>query len=230
MNFNDIIESIKVFFNALPPIAGAFITFFIGWLIARFARFLAPKLLALLRFDRFSEKTGITGFLKKGNVGHSPSKLVGLLLYWFLMIIVLSNTVARLDLGAASSISTWISSALPRSIAAGIIVVIGIVVVIFLSNFFITIAKNAAIHSPVLIGKAIRYIGFIVVATMALDQLGLGQTIISTIFVLLFAAVAFGLALAFGLGCKDMAKKFMEDFIRNIQEKGRVKHGTDLEG
>ncbi len=230
MNFENITASITSFFNSLPPIAGAFLTFIVGWLVARLARVLAPKLLTFLRFDRMSEKTGISGFLKKGNVEYLPSKLVGILLYWFLMIITLSNTVARLDEGAASSISLWIRSALPIAIAACIIVVIGIVVVTFLSNFFITIAKNAAIHNPVLIGKAIKYIGFIVVATIALDQLGLGQTIVSTIFVLLFAAVAFGLALAFGLGCKDMAKKFMEDFIRNIQEKGRIKHGTDLEG
>lgn len=230
MTFANITDSITSFFNSLPPIAGAFLTFAIGWLVARLSRLLAPKLLTFLRFDRMSEKMGITGFLKKGNVGYSPSKLVGILLYWFLMILVLSDTVSRLDEGAASSISIWIRSALPITITAGIIVVIGLVVVTFLSNFFITIAKNAAIHNPILIGKAIKYIGFIVVATMALDQLGLGQTIVSTIFVLLFAAVAFGLALAFGLGCKDMAKKFMEDFIRNIQEKGRIKHGTDLEG
>ena len=230
MNFADITDSIGAFFNSLPPIGGAFLIFIIGWAAAHLARFLVPKLLTLLRFNRFCEKTGITGFLKKGNIGHLPSKLVGILLYWFLMIIVLSDTVARLDKGAASSISVWIGSALPRTLAAVIIVVIGAVVVTFLANFFITIAKNAAIHNPVLIGKAIKYIGFIVVATMALEQLGLGQTIVSTIFILLFAAIAFGLALAFGLGCKDMARKYVEEFIRNIQEKERMKHGTDLEG
>ena len=230
MNFYDIVDAITSFFNAMPPIAGAFLTFFLGWIIARFARFAIPKLLTVLRFDHFSDKTGLTGFLKKGNVEHSPSKLVGILAYWVLMVIVLSNTVARLDKGAASSISIWISSALPILIATCIIVVIGIVVVTFLSNFFITIARNAAVHNPVPIGKAIKYIGFIVVATMAMEQLGLGQTIVSTIFILLFAAAALGLALAFGIGCKDMARKFMEDFIRNLQEKERVRRGTDLEG
>jgi hypothetical protein len=230
MNFNDIFNSITSFFNSLPPIAGAFLTFLLGWLVARLARFLTPKLMTLLRFDRFSEKTGINGFLKKGNVHYTPSKLLGILVYWFLMILTLSNTVARLDKGAASSIQVWTSSALPILIATGIIVVIGMVVVTFLSNFFITIARNGAVRNPVLIGKAIKYIGFIVVATMALDQLGFGQTIVSTIFILLFAAIALGLAIAFGLGCKDMARKLMEDFIRNIQEKERIKHGTDLEG
>jgi len=230
MNFSDIADSIAAFFNSLPPIGGAFLTFLLGWAAARLARFLVPKILFLLRFDRFSEKTGIAGFLKKGNIRYSPSKLVGLLLYWLLMIIVLSNTVARLDEGAATSISIWIGSALPRTLAAVIIVVIGLVVVTFLANFFITIARNAAIHNPTLIGRAIKSIGFIIVATMALDQLGLGQTIVSTIFILLFAAIAFSLALAFGLGCKDMARKYTEEFIRNIQEKERMKHGTDLEG
>ncbi|MGB4586410.1 MAG: hypothetical protein WBH66_05150 [Rectinemataceae bacterium] len=230
MDFYDITDAIASFFNAMPPIAGAFLTFFIGWIIARFARFVIPKLLNLLRFDRFSDKTGLTGFLKKGNVEHSPSKLMGILAYWILMVIVLSNTVARLDEGAASSISVWISSALPILITTSIIIVIGVVVVTFLSNFFITIAKNAAVHNPVPIGKAIKYLGFVVVATMAFDQLGLGQTIISTIFILLFAAAALGLALAFGIGCKDMARKYMEDFFRNIQEKERIRRGTDLEG
>ena len=230
MNFSAIVDSITSFFNSLPPIVGAFLTFGLGWLAARFTRFLIPKLLVLLRFDRFSEKTGITSFLRKGNVSYTPSKLIGILLFWFLMIVVLSNTVARLDEVAASSLSTWLRSALPTMLATVITVFIGIVVVIFLSNFFITIARNAAVHNPDMIGKAIKYIGYFVVATMALEQLGLGQTIISTIFILFFAAVALGLGLAFGLGCKDLARKAMEDFIRNIREKQRVGHGTDLEG
>ena len=230
MNFADIADYIASLVNSLPPIAGAFLTFVLGWLLSRLARVLVPKLLVLLRFDRASEKIGISTFLKKGNVHYLPSQLAGILLYWFLIIIVLSDTVARLVEGAASSISIWISSALPTIIAACIIIVIGVVVVTFLSNFFITIAKNAAVQNPIVIGKAIKYVGLIVVATMALEQLGLGQTIVSTLFILFFAAAAFGLALAFGLGCKDMARKFMEDFIRNIQEKGRNKHGNDLEG
>jgi len=230
MNITAIFDSIAESFNAMPPLASALVTFLVGWVIARFSKFITPKILGAMKFDLLSEKMGISSFLKKGNVGYSPSKLMGILVYWFLMILVLSNTVARLDVGAAESISLWLMSALPGTLAAGIIVVIGIVVVTFLSNFFITIAMNAAIHNPVLIGKAIKYIGFILVFTMALEQLGLGQTIVSTLLILLFAAVALGLALAFGIGCKDIAKKYMEDFIRTIQEKERMRHGTDLEG
>ncbi len=230
MEFNTIIDSFRSFSQGLPPIAGALLTFILGWIVAVLARMLIPKLLGLLRFDRLSEKTGIASFLRKGNVHHSPSRLVGYLLYWFLMIAVLSNTVARLDEGVANSLSAWLRSALPNLLATLITVIIGLVVVTFLSNFIITIARNAAVHSPDLIGRIIKYLGYFIVATMAMEQMGLGQTIISTIFVLIFAAIALGVGLAFGLGCKDMAKRAFEGFIKNLREKQRVGQGSDLEG
>lgn len=230
MYLSEIITAITDFFGSMPPILGALLTFIAGWIIAKLFQIMLPKLLSFLKFDRLSEKVGITTFLRKGNVEYAPSKLVGMLVYWFLMVIVLSNTLAILDTKAAASLSDWLRSALPRTIAAILIVIIGIVIVSFLSNFFITIAKNAAIHNPILIGKIIRYVGFIILGTMVLEQLGLGQTIVSTLLLILFAALAFGLALAIGLGSKDIARKFIEDFIRNIREKERLKHGSDLEG
>ncbi len=230
MEINTILDSLRSFSQDLPPIAGALLTFVVGWLVAILVRFLVPKFLGLLRFDRLSEKTGIASFLRKGNVHHSPSRLVAYLLYWFLMVLALSNTMARLDQGAASSLSAWMRSALPTLLASLITVIIGFVVVTFLSNFIVTIARNAAVHSPDLIGRFIKYLGYFIVATMVLEQLGFGQTIISTIFIIIFAAIALGTGLAFGLGCKDLAKNAFENFLKNLREKQRVGQGTDLEG
>jgi len=221
MEINTIFDSLRSFSQDLPPIAGALLTFVVGWLVAILVRLLVPKFLGLLRFDRLSEKTGIASFLRKGNVHHSPSRL---------MILALSNTMARLDQGAASSLSAWMRSALPTLLASLITVIIGFVVVTFLSNFVVTIARNAAVHSPDLIGRLIKYLGYFIVATMVLEQLGFGQTIISTIFIIIFAAIALGTGLAFGLGCKDMAKNAFENFLKNLREKQRVGQGTDLEG
>ncbi len=227
---NEMIDAVFEFYRSLPPIVAAAITFVAGWLLAKLARFLVPKLLSVLRFDKVSEKMGIVAFLRKGNVHHSPSTLAGVLLYWLLLVIALSNTIATLDEGAAASIGTWVRSALPTLIVTFIGIVMGVVVVTFLSNFAVTIARNAAVRSDESIGKLIRSAGYIIVATMTLDRMGMGQTILSTLFVILFAAAALGAGLAFGLGCKDMARKAMEDFLRNLREKGRASRGTDLEG
>ncbi len=47
------------------------------------------------------------------------------------------------------------------------------------------------------------------------DSFGIGTTIVTYAFTLLFGALALGLALAFGLGCKDMVKKWVEGLTRN---------------
>lgn len=230
MNLNEIMTLVTNFLESLPPVGGAFITLLTGWFVAKLLKFLVPRILSLLRIDRLSEKTGLASFLKKGNVKHNPSSLAGILAYWFVMIFVLFKTVARLDEGLAESIEIWTRSALPRTIAAGLIVMIGIVLVTFIANFSVTIARNAAMRGAELLGRGIRYAGFIIVATMALEQLGLGRTIVSTLLMVLFAALSIGIALAFGLGCKDMARKYAEDIVKNLHERQRMRHGTDLEG
>ncbi|MCE5257111.1 MAG: hypothetical protein LLF89_09745 [Spirochaetaceae bacterium] len=221
---------LESYLSALPPFFAALLTFLIGWAIAGAIKFLLPKLLVLLRFDRLCNKIGLTAFLEKGKVKHNPSELLGILVFWILMVVTLINTISLLDNNIASSIQETMTSVFPHLLAAGLIVIIGVIIVTFLSNFFVTIARNAAMKNPELIGKAIKTLGSIIVLIIALEQLGMGETIMSALLVIMFAAIALGLALAFGLGCKDMARKAAEGFIRNLTEKERNKQGTDLEG
>lgn len=230
MSIAEFFQSIVEGFDALPPVAGAFLTLGLGWAFARLVKFLLPKLLVSLRFDRFSDKVGIASFLKKGKVRYAPSALAGTLAFWFLMVLVLSRTIAKLDAGAASSLSLWVNQALPIVLTSVIIVAIGVVLVVFLSNVAVTIAKNSAIQGAELIGRGIKLAGFGIVASLAVEQLGIGTTIVGTIFIILFAAIALGLALAFGLGCKDMAAKFAERAMREMRERERLRHGADMEG
>jgi hypothetical protein len=68
------------------------------------------------------------------------------------------------------------------------------------------------------------------VLSLALDQLNLSRSLITTLFQILFAAAAFAAALAFGLGCKDLARDAMQRLLRNLREKERAEKGSDLEG
>ena len=230
MDIAKIGSTISTFLSSLPSILSALLTFFLGWLIALALKFFVPKIFSAVKFDTLSDKTGISSFLKKGNVEYSPSKLLGIFAYWIVMIYVLMDTVARLDSGAAKSLSNWLQSALPTLLAAIIMVVIGVMVVSFLANFTETIARNAAARNPRAIKKIIKYVGYVLLAIMTIEQLGLGQTIVSTIVIMILGAIALGAAIAIGLGCKDMARRYVEDLIRSMQEKERIKKGADLEG
>jgi hypothetical protein len=65
----------------LPELIGAIIVFVAGWIIARLVRLGVVKLLTLVRFDKATEKTGVQGFLKKGEIVKAPSEIIGTLVY-----------------------------------------------------------------------------------------------------------------------------------------------------
>jgi hypothetical protein len=216
--------------RSLPTFAAIPITLVAGWLCALLVRFLLSRFLALVRLDRLSEKTGAAEFLKKGGVERSASSLAGTLAYWIVLLLTFFSISKMLDIGVVNSFSAVLLASVPSLLAALLIVVIGLILISFVSNFVLTVARNAGSLNATLLARIVRYVGKALVIVIALEELGLGKTIISVMIELLFGAVAFGLALAFGLGCKDMARLWMERFVRSLKEREGGGQKPDLEG
>ena len=109
--------------------------------------------------------------------------------------------------------------------------IIGSVIVIFVGNFVQTIASNAAFPHSNLLSRAIKWVGIIFVLLLSFENFNLGSKVLSSTFLIILAAIAFGVSLAFGIGCKDIAREIMEKFLRNLEEKNKKgPKGPDLEG
>jgi len=227
---NDILDRLSAFFSGMPSPLLALAVLVAGWLGATALRFIISKLLYLARFDRAGERTGLSEFLRKGNARYSPSRLAGVIAYWIALLAALLAALKVVDAGTYSAFTGKLSEAFPNLVAAILVVVVGSLVASFLSNFVLTIALNASMPNARLLSKSIKYLGVAIVVMVALGQIGLGKSIIDFMFEMLFGAVCLGAALAFGLGCKDMARDSMQRFLRNLKEKGRGSQGTDLEG
>jgi len=227
---NAIIDSVWNWIRELPSALGAVLILIMGWGVAKLLKIIVPKLLAWLKFDVLGTKVGVNEFLRKGHVQYAPSKLVGVFLYWVVMLLALAEAASVLDQHAAESIRSWLFGGIPTILAAVITAVIGVLIVQFLSNFVLTIMNNAGVGSGSLVQKLIRGVGYIIVVVMVMNQLGLGESIVSILLLLLIGSVALGVAIAIGLGCKDMARQYIEGLITAIRERERASHGTDLEG
>jgi hypothetical protein len=227
---NEILSTIGGIWESFPAPLTAFITLIAGWMGAIIIRIVVSGVLTLARFDRLSEKAGISEFLRKGGVKFSPAKLVGLFAYWIVLLAALFAVSRALDVRIANALFDRVVEMLPSLLAAIFIVIAGAVIISFLATFVMTIARNAAIPNAPLVSRSIKLVGNILVVTIALDQVGLGKTIISSMFQLLFGAFVFGVALAFGLGCRDLAKDAAQKFLRNLRERERASKGADLEG
>lgn len=227
---SDVLDLAVSTWNSLPGAAQAIIVLALGWLAAFAIRFLIGNALRLVRFDKLSEKTGFSEFLRKGKVKYSPSSLVGVFAYWIALLAVFLQVAKIIDLGIYEAIAHRIAGALPNVASALLVAIVGYLIVSFVANFVLTIALNASLASARLLSRAIKWLGIIIVVTMSLEQIGLGQGIIEYIFQIVLAAAALAAALAFGLGCKDLARDAYQRFIRNLRERDRGSRGGDLEG
>ncbi len=59
---------------------------------------------------------------------------------------------------------------------------------------------------------------------MALEQLGIGRGAITVAFAILFGGVVLALALAFGLGGKDIAREYLEKKIKGGDKENGIEH------
>ncbi len=83
-----------------------------------------------------------------------------------------------------------------------------------IANFFgratLLAAVNANHPSPRLLSNIVQFLILIMAVTMALDQMGVGYHVILIAFSISFGAIMFGLAIAFGFGGREVARRILE--------------------
>jgi hypothetical protein len=225
-----VLASVSAFLQSLPAWVRALLVLAAGGGASFLARLLCWKLLPLVRFDALCARIGISEFLRKGQVSRQPSRLVGTLAWGVGLLVTFFLVSRQLDIEVVTSYSRELTASVPHLIAALLIVVVGLVAVSFVGNFVMTIARNAAYPHAGLVSRTVKVVGIVLVLSLALEQLNLSRSLVTVLFQIAFAAVALGLALAFGLGCKDLAREAMMRFLRNLREKERAGKGPDLEG
>jgi hypothetical protein len=230
VKMQDTLSSIGAFMGSLPSGVKALLVLFGGGAAAYLLRLILSWLLGLVRFNRACDKVGISEFLRKGQVIYQPSRLVGIIAYWTVLLVALFQIARILDIKVVTSFSDRLAAIVPGLLAAVFIGIIGLVMISFIGNFVMTVARTAAFPHAALLARVVKTAGYILVLGLALEQIDLSKTMISSMLQILFAAVAFGLALAFGLGCKDMARDAATRFLQNLREKRRADGRPDLEG
>jgi hypothetical protein len=191
----------------------------IGWIIAKGIRSLVSRVLKLLRLDKISEKAGIAKFLKKGDVKYQLSELIALIIYWLLMLIVIMLTANVLGLDAVADLMDKIVLYIPNVLAAMIVLVIGALFATFLRKVVETTSKNAGLTHAKQMGMLTHTIIMVFAVIIALEQLRIGITVLSQCITIIIGSIGLALALAFGLGCKDLAAKSMESFLSRTKNK-----------
>jgi len=201
--------------EALLRVGAALVILVVGWLIAKLVRAVVEKALKALPVDEFARKIKLADFLKKGEVKYQLSDLIGVSVYWVVLLAFLLAVLDILGMNAAAGLLERVLGYVPNVLAGVIVLVLGLFFGTVVNGVVQTAAANAGIAQAKGLGAIAQVTVIIFAVAVALEKF-LNSTIIQTAFNTVIMAVAFAAALAFGLGCKDLAGRAVDDFIDKI--------------
>jgi hypothetical protein len=213
---------------ATPKILAATIVIVAGLLLARTAKAILDFTLKAFRFETAAERIGLTNVLHRADVQHSASDILCTLVYWTFLVFTALVALTTLGFANAGTFSA-VGAMIPKVVVAVAILMLGLNVAAFVAKLIQTAAVNAEVRQARLVRNAAYYGMGTLVAILALQQLGISAAILGMAFYIFFGATCLGLALAFGLGSRDLAGQIVNATWKTEQEQARtLSEASDL--
>ena len=210
MNNNDFGRSfqdgLEGLFEYLPQLIGALLLLVVGYFVAMFLKSVVRKGLQRMRFDRALHTSPACNVISR--IVESPSRFVGRVVYWLVFLGFISLAISALNLPALNDLIGAIYSYLPHVIAAIIIFLVASTISGVAVAFVQRVMGRTALAK--LLSAVIPSLTMSIAVFMILNELMIAEEIVLITYTALIGAVALGLALAFGLGGREVAARLLE--------------------
>ncbi|HJS98186.1 MAG TPA: hypothetical protein VJ756_03780 [Terriglobales bacterium] len=202
-------QMVRTLAHYLPRLVVMLVIAFVGWVIAYVLKVVARSILRLTSFSRLSENAGATRLLNRAALP-SSTELVSRLVFWVAWVGFILLGISVLGIAGLQEYISRFFLFLPRLFVALVILFFGFLAASFFSRAALLAAVNANFRSSRLLSISIRIIISIFALSMVLEVLGVAEETMLIAFGTAFGAIMLGLALAFGIGGKDLAREFLE--------------------
>jgi len=214
-------ELTRGFAHVLPRIIVLVIIAFVGWVIAYFLEVFLRSILRLIKFDKLSENAGASQLLTKAALP-SATELLSRFVFWVAWVGLILLGVSVLGIFGLQEQIAKLLLFLPRLFVALFTMFFGLLGASFFSRAALLAAVNANFPSPRLLSVSVRTIIIIFVLSLAFEEVGVAEQTMLVAFGIAFGALMFGLAIAFGMGGRDLAQQFLEKrFVRGKKDEGK---------
>lgn len=203
-----------VFFAWVPALIGAIAVLLIGYLVAKVVGKLVHRVAARAGLDRALH--GGPGGSVISRVTSSPSKLLGDVAFWAILLSAISLAASVLHIKALTAFVGAVWGYLPNVIAAIAIFVVAGLIATAASALGRRVLGDTGVGRVV--GTGIPILVMTIATFMILNQLKIAPAIVTITYAALLGAIALGSALAFGLGGRDVAARMLEGAYSNVQQ------------
>ena len=191
----------------------------IGWLISKAIKSVVSKTLKTAKLNELSSRIELDKLLGKGGITYTLSDLIGGICYWLGLLVTFMVAVNSVGLTIAADLLNKVVLYIPNVIAALFILILGMFVSTLLKNIVQTAASNAGLNQGKLLAQVVETIVIAFAIFVGLEQLQIGIRITELTISIVLGSLGLGLALAFGLGCKDIAGKFVVELTEKLKKK-----------
>ena len=191
----------------------------IGWLLSKMIKAIVSKALKTVKLNELSDRIELDKLLGKGGITYPLSDLIAVICYWLGILVTFMVAVNAIGLTIAADLLTKVVLYIPNVIAAIFILVLGMIVSTLLKNIVQTAANNAGLNQSKLLAQIVETVVIVFAVFVGLEQLQIGIRITELTISIVLGSFGLGLALAFGLGCKDIAGKFVAELAEKLKKK-----------
>ena len=198
------------FIQFAPKLIVAIVFFIVGWILGSLIAKAFEHVFGALKIDRLFQSFGADTFFRSAGMSLDTGYFVGQVMKWFVVVVFL---LPSLNLVGLNDISAFLKDDvlgfLPRVIVASFILIIATFVSGAISRFISASARTMNLHSANMLATVARYAVWIFAFIIALGQLGVAPAYMQILFAGIIGMIAIAGALAFGLGAKDAAGRFV---------------------
>jgi hypothetical protein len=177
----------------------------LGWLLGA----LLGLILRALDFDKRLQKWGFVA-LAEWSPKDSPTLLLRKAVAWTVVVLGWLVGLTAFGAGVTPQLILNVVESLPNLGTSVVLVLLGFLLARFLARAVLISAVNMQIQSARLLSLAVKWLVLVFAAAMALDHLHVGGDIVRLGFAILFGGIVLALALAIGLGSKEVVSRSWE--------------------
>jgi hypothetical protein len=167
-----------------------------------------------LAIDRRLREWGVT---PAGGGWASPTRLLTRISFWTVLVLGLFLGLSVLETPIASALSLRLLEYGPRLLVAFAIFAVAVGIARVVERNVLIGAVNMGMQSARLLALGARWLVVLLGAAIMLDHAGVGASVVPLAFGILFGGIVFALALAVGLGAKDLVARSLQ---RHFPEPG----------
>ena len=205
-SFGRVLTKLAVF---LPGLVALVLAIAILALIGAGLAWTIRRLLTRVRFDERVGRENSAG-VSDWAPSHSPTLLISRVVFWACIVLGIAIGISAYDAAGTGDISPFLLPYLAHSVGALLILIAGTILARYLSRSVLISAVNAKLNYARPLSLGVKWLVFVFTGAMVLDHLNVGGLIVELGFGILFGGMVLALALAFGLGSRDLVARSIE--------------------